>query len=359
MSGHGGGHGKGKKHKGHEEEHENHERWLVSYADMLTLLFVLFVVLYAISSVNQQKFDALKDGMAKGFGSPIGGLSGSTGALSDPGVDPLAIDQSVAQTVTGGAKTTGAPSKAAIKEAEKLLKNKELAKKLQEDFERSQKLQDLQKKLDAQLKKQGLDKTVVTEMTSRGVVIHVLTSNVVFAPDSAVLRPQGQQILAALTPVLNSVDNDISVEGNTDTTAAHPKGYVSEYNLAADRACNVVDYLDAAQHLPRSRMTCTSNADQNPRFVGTTPEINALNRRVDVVVLADSTAKDTPHTLGADDTSVAQTVAAQDSAQSVKDAATSAPKAKPATPSTPAAASSDKPAAASSDKPAARAKAGS
>ena len=96
MSGHA-AHPKGKKHKGgHEEEHENHERWVLSYADMLTLLFVLFVVLYAISSVNQQKFDALKDGMAKGFGSPLGGLSGSTGALTDPGISPQPIDMAVA-----------------------------------------------------------------------------------------------------------------------------------------------------------------------------------------------------------------------------------------------------------------------
>ena len=54
--------------RGHEEEHENHERWLVTYADMVTLLMVLFIVMFAMSQVDQKKFNALKDGLAAGFG---------------------------------------------------------------------------------------------------------------------------------------------------------------------------------------------------------------------------------------------------------------------------------------------------
>ena len=65
MSGHGGK----KKKRSHEEEHENHERWLVSYADMITVLMALFIVLYALSTVNQKKYDELKNSLASGFGS--------------------------------------------------------------------------------------------------------------------------------------------------------------------------------------------------------------------------------------------------------------------------------------------------
>ena len=67
-----------KKHAAHDEEHENHERWLVTYADMLTLLMVLFIVMFAISQVDQKKFAALRDGLARGFGAP-------SVAFSDPG----------------------------------------------------------------------------------------------------------------------------------------------------------------------------------------------------------------------------------------------------------------------------------
>src|SRR3712207_1123783 len=86
---------------GHEEdeEHANHERWLVSYADMLTLLFVLFVVLYAMSNVDKAKFEALAAGLSAGFGGQSAAFSGRTGPMSgaatdpnvvpfDPGVDP-------------------------------------------------------------------------------------------------------------------------------------------------------------------------------------------------------------------------------------------------------------------------------
>src|ERR687886_363906 len=83
-----GGHGKGRR-GGHEEEHENHERWLVSYADMMTLLMVLFIVMFAISQVDQRKFDQLKDGMAAGFGATASPFQGSQGTLSGDGNKPL------------------------------------------------------------------------------------------------------------------------------------------------------------------------------------------------------------------------------------------------------------------------------
>ena len=61
----------------HEEEHENHERWLATYADMITLLMVLFIVMFAMSSVDQRKFNALKSGLAAGFGQSTSVLDGS------------------------------------------------------------------------------------------------------------------------------------------------------------------------------------------------------------------------------------------------------------------------------------------
>src|SRR5881628_2186089 len=69
----------------HEEEHENHERWLLTYADMITLLMVLFIVLFAISQVDQKKFNQLKDGLAAGFGVQTSVLDGSEGVNRTPG----------------------------------------------------------------------------------------------------------------------------------------------------------------------------------------------------------------------------------------------------------------------------------
>src|SRR5215212_6040368 len=94
-----GGHGKGskghgKKHAAHDEEHENHERWLVSYADMMTLLMVLFIVMFAISQVDQKKFAQLKNGLAVGFGEQSAAFQGSDGSIDDNGQQPAPMSLS-------------------------------------------------------------------------------------------------------------------------------------------------------------------------------------------------------------------------------------------------------------------------
>src|SRR3954469_14041447 len=77
-----------KRHEEHEE-HSNHERWLVSYADMMTLLMVLFIVMFAISQVDQRRFEMLKDGMAAGFGATASPFQGSEAPMDAQGVSPL------------------------------------------------------------------------------------------------------------------------------------------------------------------------------------------------------------------------------------------------------------------------------
>src|SRR6478609_1859145 len=96
-----GARGRGRRQKHVEpEEHQNHERWLVTYADMLTLLMVLFIVMFAMSSVDQQKYNALKDGLAEGFGAKSSFMKGSDSILdghlneaSDPSLQGTQIFQ--------------------------------------------------------------------------------------------------------------------------------------------------------------------------------------------------------------------------------------------------------------------------
>ena len=76
--------GRGRRQKHIEpEEHENHERWLVTYADMLTLLMVLFIVMFAMSQVDQEKYNALKNGLADGFGADASVMTGSDSILQE------------------------------------------------------------------------------------------------------------------------------------------------------------------------------------------------------------------------------------------------------------------------------------
>src|SRR3954447_9742555 len=89
----GGGHHRRGGHEEEHEEHENHERWLVSYADMMTLLMVLFIVLFAISQVDSRKFAALKTGLASGFGNPVAFMPQSDSLLDQgKGVAPDALN---------------------------------------------------------------------------------------------------------------------------------------------------------------------------------------------------------------------------------------------------------------------------
>ena len=82
----------GRRRKGHAEEHHVDERWLVSYADMMTLLMVLFIVLFAISSLNTSKFEDFKKGLSDGFGAPVSVTSGGKGPLDETAVNPTAAD---------------------------------------------------------------------------------------------------------------------------------------------------------------------------------------------------------------------------------------------------------------------------
>src|SRR3954468_10884622 len=89
-----GAHTKHKKGGHDEEEHENHERWLVSYADMMTLLMVLFIVMFAISQVDQKKFAELKNGLAVGFGSPSVTFDGGQSTLLESSNEDSPMDLS-------------------------------------------------------------------------------------------------------------------------------------------------------------------------------------------------------------------------------------------------------------------------
>src|SRR4051794_23636012 len=110
--GHGGGKRRAKKHE--EEEHENHERWLGSYADMLTLLFALFVVLYAMSQVDITKFPAFSQGLREGFGAPVTILNDGAAIDAPTDVDsPLKPVQVAEEAAIDGSEQTDAEKAAA------------------------------------------------------------------------------------------------------------------------------------------------------------------------------------------------------------------------------------------------------
>ena len=277
------GHGRrrGKKH----EEHENHERWLVSAFDMMTLLFVLFVVLFAMSKVDEQKFAALAKGMAESFGGPIAvlpaaspegsvldGLPGATDVATaipaDPSVDQAQVDQAAAQAAVQRAQNVAAEAQAAYAE-----------------------LAAARDKIEAALAAAGYSGAARYEIDERGLVVHIVADAVLFDAEEAVLRPEGRAILAAVAPSLRELPNQLDVEGHANHLPVSRGGpWASNWELSATRATTVVRYL-ATESVPQPRLSATGYSSTRPLVPESDPTAVTVNRRVDVVVLSDASAE--------------------------------------------------------------------
>src|SRR4051812_32550473 len=220
MSDGGSGGGHGKRRGGHEEEHEeheNHERWLVSYADMMTLLMVLFIVMFAISQVDQKKFMALKTGLAAGFGAPVSFLTGADNLL-DVGGQLLPnnpnLDGSVGSKGSPPSKNPPAKSSAPSSSSDAIQPGKvaELATAMQQAAVRAEvkNLKDAQKLLEAALKRAGLSKGATFRFDERGLIVSIATDDVLFGNGDATLELSGRRILNAVAPTLRNLPNQLS-----------------------------------------------------------------------------------------------------------------------------------------------------
>ncbi len=274
---------RGKKHE--EEEHENHERWMVSYADMMTLLLVLFIVLFAMSQVDKQKFAALAKGLSESFGGPISVQPGPTpeGSVLDglPGAIDIASAIAPDQTVQE-AEVDAAAAEAALAEAQ------QVAAEAQAEY---QDLSQVQERIEAALAAAGHAGAARFEIDERGLVVHIVADQVLFDAEQAVLRPEGRQILDAIAPTLRDVPNDLGVEGHANHLPVTPGGpWPSNWELSAYRATTVVRYL-TGDGVPGTRMVANGYSDTRPLVPASDPSSITVNRRVDVVVLSDASAE--------------------------------------------------------------------
>ncbi|MGY1619526.1 flagellar motor protein MotB [Geodermatophilus sp. SYSU D00691] len=282
-SGSGGGRRRGKKHE--EEEHENHERWLVSYADMMTLLLVLFVVLFAMSQVDKEKFAALAAGLSDAFGAPVTVMTTPTpdGAVLDglPGAIDIASDIPPDPTVSD-AEVDAAAAQAALERAEQV--RAEAAAAYAE-------LAAARDRIDAALTAAGYEGAAQYEIDERGLVVHVISDGVLYDAESAALRADGIRVLNAVAPELAGLPNQVRVEGHTNSVPVTPGGpYPSNWELSTDRATAVVRHL-ISRGLPANEVSATGYADTRPLVPDSDPAAVTVNRRVDIVVVSTASAE--------------------------------------------------------------------
>ena len=236
-----------------EEEHENHERWLVSYADFITLLFAFFVVMYALSSINEGKYRVLSDSLTSAFRNvPI---NASSQAITPQMPKP--------PTKTVPAAKPNAPQEKAKQQQRERMKDM---------------AQDIMAAL-APLVQQG--KVRVLE-TSRGVTIEIADS-ALFSVGQAILGVESAQALRAVAEVIASADFPVTIEGHTDNVPIKTAQFPSNWELSAVRATTVLRiFADAG--VPADRLTAIGYGDTRPVEGNDTIEGRARNRRVSIQI---------------------------------------------------------------------------
>jgi chemotaxis protein MotB len=259
-------------------EHENEERWLLTYADMITLLMALFMVLFSISSVNISKYKTLQQSLKAAFSGSVlpGGRaimqSGSQNTTKHP---PASSEIPAIVPLTPNAPN---PSNVSVSQLQQAQSIAAAAKQEQKDF------QHLKHKLDDYLTRHNLSRQVQTVIAKRGLVVRVLTDQVLFDSGQADLKPAGLPLLGEIANLLN-VDrrHPIVVEGHTDNVPISSAQYPSNWELSTARATTVVRYL-IGRGVGRARLSASGYADLHPVASNATDSGRQLNRRVEVVL---------------------------------------------------------------------------
>jgi chemotaxis protein MotB len=229
----------GRKSK-HEGEHENAERWLLTYADLITLLLAFFIVMYSMSKVDAKKFGAMSEALQtilKGKGASI--LSGEAMLKAEKG---------------GGAMKIGDL---------KLLQNK--IKKMAKDM--------------------GLEGKIDAEMDERGLVIRI-SESAFFDLGSADLKDQAIKVLDVIAGLLAEIPNHIQIEGHTDNLPIKTEKFPSNWELSVNRSTICVRYLIEKHNFPPERISALGYGEYRPIAGNNTGEGRSKNRRVDIVVLS-------------------------------------------------------------------------
>ncbi|WP_167138822.1 flagellar motor protein MotB [Diaminobutyricimonas sp. TR449] len=238
----------------HEDEgHDGpDERWMASYMDMVTVIMCLFIVLFAMSTVDQKKFEQLRDSLATGFGVESSDtIDTAEGIIVEPqrvGEEGALTDLQLARLEVNN-------------------------------------LHALQEQLTDALTAQGLQHAVAFELTDRGLTVRLVGSETYFESNRAELIGIAPQVLNAIAPTLAATTYELSVEGHADHRASGFP-YPTNWELSSARSTSVLRHLVESGGIAKNRIASVGFGDSRPEAGGSSPEELALNRRVDIMVLS-------------------------------------------------------------------------
>lgn len=230
------------KKRKHAEEHENAERWLLTYADLITLLLAFFIMMYVFSKNDAQKYDEVASHLKTIF-------SGGTG---------LAGRGSVTATSPIDMPSKGASSG-------------EIKRQLEGEF------------MDSNRNKTGGENISVLA-DERGVVIRVL-DKAFFDEGKAELKDGAKNALDKIVPIIKNVDNHIRIEGHTDNVPINTNEFKSNWELSVRRATEVVRFFVEKRGLPPERVSATGYAEYRPIVKNDSYKNRASNRRIEIIII--------------------------------------------------------------------------
>jgi len=259
-----------------QEEHENHERWLVSYADFITLLFAFFVVMYSISAVNEGKYRVLSDSISAAFDPTRDGLPIK---LSSPLRPPVVERDMLTNRVSPASPENRYPSVDTGPQPTR--EDRINLGRISREVERS-----LQPLIDQDLIK----------VTNNDLWVEIeIKSSILFKSGSARLSRQARPVLAKIAKILSRFPNHIQVEGFTDNVPIRTATYPSNWELSAARAASVV-HLFTQSGIPPKHLSATGYAEFKPVASNETAAGRQKNRRINIIVLSDAIARRTNRT---------------------------------------------------------------
>lgn len=245
---------KSKKH-----EHENHERWLITYADLITLLLIFFVIMYAMSKIDNEKYEVLASALSFEFKKSESVLQQGEGIM-------------------------GQLSPAKAQDGDKT-KNDE--KEKQEREEREKQFENLLEQIQQYIEQQNLQAQVFAANTPRGIAV-TLNDLFLFDLGKADLKKEAYPILNQLASLFPTLDATISIEGHTDNLpVATGSIYKDNWGLSNERSLSVLRYFINTGGLDPKKFISTGYADTRPVTDNNSAENRSKNRRVEIVVLRD------------------------------------------------------------------------
>lgn len=272
----------------HESEKDNSERWLLTYSDLITLLMIFFVVLYSMSKVDAQKFQAVAESLNKALS---GGVPAKMEMATDPSGPSLFATGTPSSTTTVPGKDTD-PNNTSNTEAASGNNGQGNA-----DAE-NMSIEAIKAKLDKFAVDNGIESKLVSSVEERGLVVSI-QETLLFGSGSADINDRARDILRSISTVLAPSFNQIRVEGHTDNLPIKTAKFPSNWELSVIRSTNVVQILQSAGIDP-SRLSAAGYGEFRPIASNDTAAGQGRNRRIDLIILRskyDVTEPNSPTTV--------------------------------------------------------------